>query len=356
MRVKCYVFTIQLPSLNTIDILGDIKNVDIMFHQEEKSPTTGSLHLQGYIKFNTRVSFNNVKSMLPDGAHIEKAKAGVYKNYMYCSKIPTATGRFRFYSEIPVEPRSESRKRKNVGSDVCDDIKRGATCREIALAYPEYYIRHNRGIPELINLCAAVPKSRRVTVILLCGATNTGKSYWARQYADWHGLTLYSKMPQTESETQWFDGYSGQDVLLLDDFAKGQIPFRYLLQILDVYPLQSQRKGGFVQAVWNTVIITSNSVPYDWYPGIQIAPLLRRINETFEAEENKFCTDYMNFKELYQGQAPRPFEQKVVPLSQTETQELSFESDDDNIITLQCPHISQGTLSSDFISESEWDF
>lgn len=114
------------------------------------------------------------------------------------------------------------------------------------------------------------PLNRNVKVITLIGAPGTGKSRWAYDnYPD-----LYSK-----PEGQWFDGYTGQKTLLLDDFY-GDIPYSQLLKVLDRYPLQVPIKGGFVHAQWDTVIITSNKQPEFWYP--EITALKRRITESHD--------------------------------------------------------------------------
>jgi hypothetical protein len=76
----------------------------------------------------------------------------------------------------------------------------------------------------------------------------------------------------------WWDGYCGQDAVLIDDFD-GWVPFRTFLQWLDVYPLTLPIKGGFVVANFSRVFITSNLDPTVWFPGVDYAPLLRRFSE-----------------------------------------------------------------------------
>lgn len=62
----------------------------------------------------------------------------------------------------------------------------------------------------------------------------------------------------------WFDGYEGEETLIIDDFY-GWCPHSMLLRVLDRYPFRCPVKGGFTWGLWKNVIITSNKHPKDWY-------------------------------------------------------------------------------------------
>lgn len=64
----------------------------------------------------------------------------------------------------------------------------------------------------------------------------------------------------------WFDGYDGEESILFDDFVGGP-PVTLMLQILDIYPLRVEVKGGTVQAKWVRVYITSNLEVREWWDG-----------------------------------------------------------------------------------------
>ncbi len=265
--------------------------------QEECCPTTGRLHLQGYLETVKRTRFSEFKGFFNK---IKQAVKSPWINYEYCSKVDTATGKHIHELGLWIEPRSSIRKRKQAtSSEMIDDIRNYATERDIARKYPKLFLKSSRGIPLLIKHHAERTVSHDVTVILLVGSTGTGKSHWARQYAHFNGLSLYSKMVQKSADTQWFDNYDGEQVILLDDFSADQVPFRTLLTWLDIYPIQVQCKSlrGGVMAAWTTVILTSNTYPQQWYLD-DTAPLERRIDHTFECNE-KYCVDYVDFKTLF---------------------------------------------------------
>jgi hypothetical protein len=82
---------------------------------------------------------------------------------------------------------------------------------------------------------------------------------------------------------RWFDGYSGQLTVIFDDFDGKQVEFRFLLRLLDKYPMQVPVKGGFVNWVPRFVFITSNAYPDEWYPEVPVRDmeaLKRRIEFT----------------------------------------------------------------------------
>ena len=74
----------------------------------------------------------------------------------------------------------------------------------------------------------------------------------------------------------WFDNYTGQEDILLDDFY-GWIKYHTLLQLLDGYLCNYQLKGSTVWKNWSRVFITSNKDPSEWYNRPEWDALRRRI-------------------------------------------------------------------------------
>ena len=110
---------------------------------------------------------------------------------------------------------------------------------------------------------------------LYVGAPGTGKTSHA--YTDDPWLFRLSP-PSSVGGPVWWDGYSGQRTILIDDFD-GWIPYRTFLQVTDVYPLTLPVKGGFVYADYSLIIITSNFPHDQWFVGTDPTPITRRIHE-----------------------------------------------------------------------------
>lgn len=85
-----------------------------------------------------------------------------------------------------------------------------------------------------------------------------------------------------QSESQWWDGYQQQPVVVLDDFA-GWIPLHTFLKLIDVVPIKLQVKGGFT--TWftsKTMYISSNFMPLQWWKNCspnQYDAITRRISK-----------------------------------------------------------------------------
>lgn len=85
--------------------------------------------------------------------------------------------------------------------------------------------------------------------------------------------------PNSGGGALWFDGYAGEEVMIIDEFY-GWIHYDFLLRLLDRYPLKLQVKGGFVECRASKFVITSNREWKDWYPNVEDKSALeRRIRE-----------------------------------------------------------------------------
>jgi hypothetical protein len=329
-RGKQWCFTLFAYDEAKLRHFSEFKTVKKFVCQEERSPETRRLHIQGYVAFDRRYRFNEVIAItrfvgLPS-AHVEGANGSEWQNYCYCTKSDTSTGRFRITKGEFVRPRSAARaERSQEFSSMVDDIKRGKSSHYIAITYPKLWLQRSRGIPALVNefrIERSEPRSK-LAVCVLWGAAGVGKSFWARQYAVWHEKELYS-MPPPSNGAVWFDGYNGEKVLLIDDMGCDAINPGLFLNLLDLYDLKVPVKGGFVEAAWDTVIITSNFHPDSWFREslIDRAAVTRRLTKVVECTVNMSpLTEHVPFKQELPSREQVQFERKereVAPNNQLE--------------------------------------
>lgn len=107
------------------------------------------------------------------------------------------------------------------------------------------------------------------------GDTGTGKS---RRAWDEAGMDAYPKNPRSK----FWDGYSDHKHVVMDEF-RGDIDIAYLLIWLDRYPVIVENKGSSTVLKAETIWITSNVNPRDWYSGVDQATrdaLMRRLTIT----------------------------------------------------------------------------
>jgi hypothetical protein len=115
-------------------------------------------------------------------------------------------------------------------------------------------VRNWRGLQELIAPVIS-ERTERPFVAWIYGKTGVGKTRFVFDHAKDRGKTIYVK-----DETDWWNGYTGQDIILFDDF-RGQIKFNVMLRLLDWYPYQGQIKGGYVNINSPEMYITSSLKP-----------------------------------------------------------------------------------------------
>nr|WAE42521.1 MAG: replication associated protein [Cressdnaviricota sp.] len=239
----------------------------------EICPDTGREHWQSYVEFKIRKRFSAVKKMLGPH-HLEARKGTAEEASMYCKE----DGAWEEFGKLSYtcQGRSEAL------GEAIRTITEGGTLKKIAEIAPVAIVCYHRGLEKLIKLREPdVPAWRNVEVEVHWGATGTGKTRQAMEkFPDLYRFRI------SESGGEWWDGYEGQDVVLIDDFAS-DIRLTSLLQTLDGYRLPLWIKGGQTMARWTRVIITSNLDPATWYPHgnpEHKAALARRITSTKKYE------------------------------------------------------------------------
>lgn len=80
------------------------------------------------------------------------------------------------------------------------------------------------------------------------------------------------------SNNKWFDGYQGEDAIILDDFDKSHHYMGFHLKIWgDRYAFVAEHKGGSKMIRPKHCVVTSNVAPWDiWADDATLQPILRR--------------------------------------------------------------------------------
>lgn len=92
---------------------------------------------------------------------------------------------------------------------------------------------------------------------------------------------VYDEFPTCYSvlSYKWWDGYVGQETVLVDDIRPDWCTFGQLLRLTDRYPFRVEYKGGSREALFTRIIFTAPLHPADLFAacGEDIQQLLRRI-------------------------------------------------------------------------------
>lgn len=232
----------------TQESLGKIKKIDCqyMVFGREVCPTTGRPHVQGYVYFVCQKSWSKVKKIFAGAmqAHVEPAKGDAESNRVYCTKEDPG------FFEKGVKPATQAEK----GKKGADKIKaqwalaKDGKFEELPPASIKTY--------EYIHAKYGPPPADRETLdnVWIWGATGVGKSRSVRE----ENKSFYSK-----PMSKWWDGYSGESCVVLDDFAPEHAKYlTYYLKIwADHYVFNAEVKGGMLRIRPKRVIVTSQYSP-----------------------------------------------------------------------------------------------
>lgn len=197
-------------------------------------------------------------------AHWEPRRGTPGQAAYYCKKEHKWTER----GELPRQGRRTDLDA--VGELVLD----GAPMKEVAEVYPGAYVKFHKGLWALKST-QWKDRTEPPIVTWLWGATGVGKTRTATEAGPFY----------IKDSSKWWDGYTQQEVIILDDFDLSW-NFKDLLRLLDRYPYQGQTKGGFVKINSPKIFITCDKPPSEFWYGTDLAQIMRRISSVSEVGGN----------------------------------------------------------------------
>ncbi len=293
VKSRNWVFTINNPEGDDgkLAVPGSL----FLFYQREVGNENTTEHYQGLVCFANARGLSGVKKLLPR-AHLEVMKGTVDQSIDYCSK---EEGRISGPFEEGEKPVGQG-KRTDI-KQVFDMVKNGDSELAIADAAPQSWIRYYRGIERYRRLTTSA-RNFQTEVRVYYGPPGSGKSRRALSEAGTDSYWLVR--PRTTGGGVWWDGYSGQPTVVIDEFY-GWLTRDFLQRLVDRYPLMIETKGGALSFTSKLIIITSNLHPKQWYKKVGLGALKRRllppIGKVVYMGDNKFPTPesyFHNFGDL----------------------------------------------------------
>lgn len=221
----------------------------------------GFLHWQFVIITRRQVRSIQLKRYLPVGIHIEPTRSDAARSYVWKEDTRVADTQFEFGAQ-PV--------RRNCSTD-WDAIRRDAKEGRLDEIPAQVYVAHYRSLKQ-IEKDHLRPQALARIIYVYWGVTGAGKSLRAWTEA---GFDSYPKDPCTK----FWDGYSGHKNVVIDEF-RGVISISHLLRWFDRYPVIVETKGGSTVFKAESIWVTSNLSPSEWYPQLDeetTRALLRRL-------------------------------------------------------------------------------
>lgn len=220
-------------------------NFKYIIYQKEKC-TTGNEHFQGYFQLAKTCRIPAAKRLLnEESAHIEPQKGTNSQARDYCRK-----------EESRVDgPWEHGIFAEGAGKRTDLDRIAEMPLEDIIENHPGTYVKYHKGLKALRQ--DAIPKRTwKTEVHVYWGEPGTGKSRTANELAP----NAYWKMPGSK----WWDGYNGEDDVIIDDFKPDEWERDALLRLMDRYPLRVEYKGGSCEFAAKRLIITTNFDPENW--------------------------------------------------------------------------------------------
>jgi hypothetical protein len=158
-------------------------------------------------------------------------------------------------------------------------LDNGASMEDIADQHFSIFLQYRKGLGAYLSM-KQTQRNYKTVVIVLWGATGVGKTRFVYDQAQ-------DRQVWVPGDYQWFDGYRGQDIVLLDDY-RGEYPIQFFLKLCDRYPMQVPVKGDFVNWRPTKIYITSNLRPKHWYDNLDTETrpaFMRRLDQIHEIRD-----------------------------------------------------------------------
>ncbi len=243
-------------------------------------------HTHLFVQFKNPVYFSSIKKIF-SSAHIEEAQGTSEENRAYIRKEgkweQTEKGTTNLkdtFEEWGTMQKSGQGKRNDL-ANLYQMIKDGYSNVEILENNPDNILNLQHIDKARLEILSSRYKSERrlnLLVTYVSGSTGFGKS---RYILDSHGDSNVYRVTDYKHP---FDTYSGEDVLVFEEF-RSDLPIGNMLNYLDIYPLQLPARYNNRQACYNFIYIVSNWKLEDQYHNIYLEQketwnaFLRRIHK-----------------------------------------------------------------------------
>lgn len=169
-------------------------------------------------------------------------------------------------------------------------IREGSSELDVANAFPKFWFRYYKACTKY-RFLTQCDRSAPTHCTVYWGPSGTGKSTRAAEFGrsivmvpsdgdGAGGLVESARLSQfwlarPEGPILWWDGYSNQHVVIIDEFY-GWVKRDVCQRMIDRTPWQVPVKGDFVKFNSPFVVITSNLSPFDFWKNLGLGDAMKR--------------------------------------------------------------------------------
>jgi len=256
----CFTINNYVDDAKELEQLVD-KAVYLVYGREI-APETGTPHLQGYVVLHKKLMLTAMKK-LHATAHWEIAMGTHKQASDYCKKDKD----FVEHGELPVERHVKGgAATKQRYANAIASAKKG----DLDSIEPDLLLKHYNTLKQIrADNMRAMPELPDCAGVWIYGPSGSGKSTYARTtYPDYYLKSL----------NKWFDGYSGQDNVILEDVDPdaGKFLRHHLKLWCDKHDFICECKGSSMRIRPKKFIITSQYSIDDVFPDKETRDALNR--------------------------------------------------------------------------------
>lgn len=255
-------------------LLEKFKPIKLVVCQETHHKTEG-FHLHAFMEFDKKLNIKRADLFDYKGFHAHICKLKNKKTTPsaaidYCTKEDPSP--FIVGIDLKAYYIAKKQKRKYIGIK----LNEGMSLKELVKEFPEnrWDIPVLKKAQDILDLPEgdAIEWDRPAENLWIVGPPRIGKSYWAHNG--------WPSSPYIKASNKWWDGYKGQETVVIDDFRSPQLGQKLLLWGGE-YKNQGETKGGHVNLQHKRIIITSNRTIDEVFRGEEFEEYITPIKERF---------------------------------------------------------------------------
>lgn len=247
-----------------LDANRDLVEYFVMF--KEEAPTTGKEHYHSLVVLNKIKRAHVCINIDPRGVW-EKCRTNALSCYKYISKdgqryfeFGTRPANIQRFIENSSEETRKRRMEKSKNDGKFREMVQRAKVHDMSITDEMLYARFRQYFDDLLakSFTAEVYQGDlKFKNLWIQGPPGIGKSRLVWDFARDFGLRVYPK-----NQNKWFDGYNGQEIILIDDACPDQM--KYIVEKLKVwsdrYSFMAEIKGSsrMINCKDFYLIVTSN--------------------------------------------------------------------------------------------------
>lgn len=262
--------------------LVDSGRIDYLCYGRETGES-GTPHLQGHLYRKAKARLTWLKRHVSDRAHWDISR-DYGKSILYCKKgnQPKAEwdssgssgpsyGLDAVVSEYGDPPPQQGHRTDLDSASTL--VLNGVPMRDVASECPTVFVKFHRGLYALQSILTDSCEASTCRGVWIFGKPGTGKS---------HTVRLFEPELYIKSQNKWFDGYAGEEAILLDDFDKSGKCLGHHIKIwTDKWKCNGEIKGATVALQHQRFYITSNYHPSEIWNDDGDEILLEAIDRRF---------------------------------------------------------------------------